>query len=331
MKALVTTAHQLFDYAEVPDPAPREGEVLVRIEAVGICGTDLHSYRHADPRKQFPAIWGHEPAGVIVGGARDGRRVAINPIQWCGTCEPCLNGRNQLCRSRKVMSLGATQGAFAELVAVPERNVVETADGISGLHAALAEPIAVGHHGVVLGARLLDKPISAARCLVLGGGAIGLGACLSIRMQAAARLLLAEPDAGRRRTIEDLEGIEAINPGALPGLGGTGFDLVIDAVGSGRSRKTALENVVIGGVVVHLGLADEGPGFDFRDATLREVALLGAYGYRPTEFREIVDAMGQGRLGSLAWADARPLGDGAAVIAGLAQSQNVSLRTLLVP
>lgn len=331
MKALVTRAHQLFEYAEVADPEPGPGEVLVRIEAVGICGTDIHSYRHADPRKQFPAIWGHEPAGVVVGGARDGQRVAINPIQWCGICDSCLNGRNQLCRSRKVMSLGPTQGAFAEYAVVPERNAVEVAPGVGSRQAALAEPISVGHHGVVLGARLLTKPIAAARCLVLGGGAIGLGACLSIRMQAAGSLLLAEPFEERRRLIEELEGIESVDPGDLATRCGAGFDLVVDAVGSGTSRKAALGSVAIGGIVVHLGLADEEPGFDFRDATLREVALLGAYGYRPTEFREIVEAMGQGRLGTLGWADAEPLSAGADILAALAGSQTSSLRTLLVP
>lgn len=331
MKALVTKAHQLFEYTEVPDPVAGEGEVLVRIEAVGICGTDLHSYRHADRRKQFPAIWGHEPAGIVVGGLRDGERVAINPIQWCGTCDLCLNGRNQLCRTRRVMSLGPTQGAFAQYVAVPDRNAVTLAPGVSARHAALAEPIAVGHHGVVLGARLLDKPIAAARCLVLGGGAIGLGACLSIRMQAAGSLLLVEAFEDRRRLVRDLEGIEAIDPAGLPARRDGGFDLVIDAVGSGLSRQAALESVAIGGVIVHLGLADEGPGYDFRDATLREVALLGAYGYRPTEFREIVDAMGQGRLGSLSWADTAPLSDGGEIVASLANNQKGSLRTLLVP
>src|SRR5690606_38535622 len=109
------------------------------------------------------------------------------------------------------------------------------------------------------------------------------------------------------------------------------FDLIIDAVGSGDSRRTALANVLIGGVVVHLGLADDAPGYDYRDATLREVALLGAYGYRPTEFRDIVDAMGQNRLGGLAWADAEPLAAGADVIARLAGGASSTLRTLLVP
>lgn len=331
MKALVTAAHQLFEYVDVPDPVPGPDDVLVRVEAVGICGTDLHSYRHADRRKQFPAIWGHEPAGTIVGGERDGQRVAINPIQWCGVCDSCLNGRNQLCRSRRVMSLGPTQGAFADYVAVPGRNAIEMAPGVDSRHAALAEPIAVGHHGVVLGARLLTKPIAAARCLVIGGGAIGIGACLSIRMQAAAGLTLAEPFAQRRRLIEDLEGIEAVDPVDLPKLSDAGFDLVIDAVGSGASRKAALASIAIGGVIVHLGLADEEPGFDFREATLREVALLGAYGYRPTEFAEIVAAMGQGRLGTLRWADAEPLSAGAEVFAALATSQRSSLRTLLIP
>jgi threonine dehydrogenase-like Zn-dependent dehydrogenase len=331
MKALVTKAHQLFEYVEVPDPVPGPDEVLVRIEAVGICGTDIHSYRNADPRKQFPAIWGHEPAGTIVGGARDGQRVAINPIQWCGVCEACLNGRNQLCHSRKVMSLGSTQGAFADYVVVPARNAVRIADEAGSRHAALSEPIAVGHHGVVIGARLLSKQIAAARCLVIGGGAIGLGACLSLRMQAAGTLLLVEPSAMRRLLIEELEQIESIDPSDLPKHRSGGFDLVIDAVGSGSSRKAALENVQIGGAVVHLGLADEKPGFDFRDATLREVALVGSYGYRPTEFREIAEAIGQGRLGTLGWADTEPLSDGSRVVSALAGNQKTSLRTLLIP
>ena len=331
MKALVAKAHQLFEYVEVPDPVPGPGDVLVRVEAVGICGTDIHSYRNPDPRKLFPAIWGHEPAGTIVEGPRAGQRVAINPIQWCGICEACLNGRNQLCHSRKVMSLGTTPGAFAEYVAVPSRNAVTIADSTNVNQAALAEPIAVGHHGVVLGVQLLSKPAAAARCLVLGGGAIGLGACLSLRMQAVRGLLVVERLAERRLMLAELEGFHAVDLDDLPRHIDGGFDLVIDAVGSGESRKAALASVRIGGVVVHLGLSDEMPGFDFRDATLREVALLGAYGYRPTEFQEVVDAIGTGRLGSLAWAHTAPLSEGGRVLESLARSPSGTMRTLLIP
>jgi L-iditol 2-dehydrogenase len=331
MKALVAQAHQQFGYVDVSDPVPLPDQVLVRVAAVGVCGTDLHSYRHADPRKVFPGIWGHEPSGWIVGGPRDGEAVAINPIQWCGRCEACLTGRHQLCVERRVLSLGSTQGAFAEYVAVPDRNAISLPDGVDVRSAALAEPIAVGHHGVVLGAAQLVKPIAAARCLVLGGGAIGLGACLSLRMQAAGELHLVEASPERRSLIAEMERITTFAPSDMTSAAGATYDLVIDAVGSGRSRASALHAVRTGGTLVHLGLADEQPGYDFREATLREVALLGSYGYRPTEFAEIVAAMGQGRLGTLGWAEHAPLCDGAEVLKALANLQLKSPRTLLIP
>jgi L-iditol 2-dehydrogenase len=331
MKALVSQAHQQFSFVEVPDPVPLPDQVLVRVAAVGVCGTDLHSYRHADPRKVFPSIWGHEPSGWIVGGPRDGQAVAINPIQWCGGCEACLTGRHQLCRERRVLSLGSTQGAFADYVAVPDRNAISLSDGLDVRSAALAEPIAVGHHGVVLGAAQLVKPIASARCLVLGGGAIGLGACLSLRMQAAGEFHLVEASPERRSLIAGLEGIATVAPSDTTSAPGATYDMAIDAVGSGRSRAAALHALRTGGTLVHLGLADEQPGFDFREATLREVALLGSYGYRPSEFAEIVAAMGKGRLGTLGWAEHAPLCEGAEVVKALASVQATSLRTLLIP
>ena len=142
MKALVYTAPETLVYREEPDPKPGAGEALVRIDAVGICGSDMHAYFGHDDRRPAPLILGHEASGQVVFGAHSGRRVAINPLVTCGTCDDCLGGRANLCAARQIISMPPRQGAFAEYLAIPERNLVVVPDDTPASIAALAEPVA---------------------------------------------------------------------------------------------------------------------------------------------------------------------------------------------
>ncbi|MGB3406823.1 MAG: alcohol dehydrogenase catalytic domain-containing protein, partial [Jannaschia sp.] len=144
MKALVYTGPEKLAYRSVPDPVAADGEIMVRIGRVGICGSDMHAYLGHDERRPAPLILGHEAAGTIVSGKRKGERVTINPLVTCGGCRACLSGRDNLCESRAIISMPPREGAFAQLVAMPERNLVAVPDRIGDAQAALAEPLGCG-------------------------------------------------------------------------------------------------------------------------------------------------------------------------------------------
>ena len=182
VKALIYDGVETLGYRDVADPTPGEGEALVRVDAVGICGSDMHAYLGHDARRPAPLILGHEAAGVIAGGARDGERVTINPLVHCGTCRACLAGRENLCPNRQIISMQPREGAFAQFVTIPEANLVVVPDHVHLDHAALAEPLAVSWHAVRLGLAALH-PGAEQRALVIGGGAIGLAAALAFQAQ----------------------------------------------------------------------------------------------------------------------------------------------------
>ncbi|MGE0612904.1 MAG: alcohol dehydrogenase catalytic domain-containing protein, partial [Hyphomicrobiales bacterium] len=142
MKALVYTGPQSLDIRDVPDPVPGADEALIKVEAVGICGSDMHAYLGHDERRPAPLILGHEAAGTIVTGEDSGRRVTINPLVTCMECPCCLSGRTNLCASRQIISMPPREGAFAQFVAIPRRNLVNVPDGFPIRKAALCEPLA---------------------------------------------------------------------------------------------------------------------------------------------------------------------------------------------
>src|SRR5210317_645026 len=141
MKALVYTGVETLTYQDMPDPVPADGEHLIRVDSVGICGSDMHAFLGHDERRPAPLVLGHEAAGTIVGGPRDGERVTINPLVTCGNCDACRRGNDNLCKQRQIISMQPRAGAFAQYVCMPERNLVPVPDGVELSKAALVEPI----------------------------------------------------------------------------------------------------------------------------------------------------------------------------------------------
>lgn len=121
---MVYTGPTQLKYQDVADPVQKDGTQLIRIDSVGICGSDMHAFLGHDKRRPEPLILGHEAAGVIVGGPRDGEQVTINPLVSCGNCPACLAGRDNLCPDRQIISMPQRQGAFAEWVTMPDQNLV---------------------------------------------------------------------------------------------------------------------------------------------------------------------------------------------------------------
>ena len=331
MKALVYTGPNSLVFREEPEPGPEPDEVLVRVEAVGICGSDMHAYHGHDGRRPPPLILGHEAAGRVIGGARDGERVTINPLVVDPACPFALEGRPHLSPSRQIISMPPRPGAFAELVRIPERNLVSIPDAMPIEHAALAEPIAVAWHAVRLGVQRLHQPLAASRVAILGGGAIGLATALVARLFGASDIRIGEPNALRRATIEKAEGFEAYVPGTGGQPAANSVDLVIDAVGASASRAAACDMVRPGGVIVHAGLLPGQDGLDIRKITLQEVTLTGTYCYTPSDFQHTVDALAACRLGTLSWIEQRPLAEGANAFKAIDEGTTAAAKIVLRP
>ena len=307
MRALVYTGPGALDYREVPDPVPAEGHHLVRIDSVGICGSDMHAYLGHDDRRPAPLILGHEGAGVVTGGPMDGARVTINPLVTCGTCRACAAGRDNLCATRQIISMPPREGAFADYVAMPARNLVPVPDEVPLEIAALAEPLAVGWHAVRLG-RAAAPPDMAADALVIGGGAIGVAAALALAAQGVGEVVLVEPNPLRRARLSEALDCAVLAPERVAGRV---FDITVDAVGHDATRAAACAATHPGGVLLHIGLGGGAGGLDIRRITLQEITVIGTYTYTARDFRDTCDAMFAGRLGPLDWTETRPLSEGA--------------------
>lgn len=285
-------------------PAPQKGEHLVRIHAAGICGSDMHAYLGHDERRPAPLTLGHEAAGVIEDGPWKGRRVTINPLVTCGSCPACLAGRENICPNRQIISMPPREGAFAQFLSVPERNLVTVPEGFPLDKAALCEPVAVSWHAAKLAVDSIH-PSMDRRALVIGGGAIGLAAALALKAMNIEDVQITDPNELRRAYLADECNLPAM---ASPQKTAP---IVIDAVGLEVTRRAACEWAEPGGIIVHVGLGDNSGGLDVRRLTLQEITFMGSYTYSAEDFREAAHAMFDGRLGDLDWFQTLPLGEGA--------------------
>lgn len=314
MQALVYTGVNQMALAEVPVPVPAPDEVLVQVQAVGICGSDMHAYHGHDERRPAPLVLGHEAAGLIASGPDAGKRVAINPLVVDPDCPVVQAGRPHLSPTRAIISMPPRPGAFAEYVTIPARNLLPVPDKLGLCHAALSEPVAVSWHAVRIGLEKLGQ--THPRVLVQGGGAIGVAAALIARHMGAAQVDLAETHPGRRALLANEGGIAPFDPLAHD-PGASAYDLIIDAVGAVATRQAASRLVRPGGVIVHVGLLPGQDGYDIRRITLQEITITGSYCYTPGDFAEALGALAAGALGQLNWVETRPLVEGVAAFADL--------------
>ncbi len=324
MKALVYDGVETLGYRDVPDPTPADGEHLIRVDAVGICGSDMHAYLGHDARRPAPLILGHEAAGVVIGGALDGRRVTVNPLVTCGTCPACEAKRENLCPTRQIISMQPREGAFAQYISMPDTNLVTVPNDIPLDKAALAEPLAVSWHAARLALEALHDS-NERRALVIGGGAIGLAAALALKAMGVTDITVVEPNAARRAFLAETCHQTVVSEG--DGL----YSIVIDAVGYGATRATASALAAPGGVIAHVGLGEDTGGLDVRRMTLQEITFIGTYTYTAEDFRQTAQAIFDGRLGDLNWVETRALADGAAAFADLRQGRVAAPKIVLYP
>lgn len=330
MKALVYTGTQAMDFRDEPEPESKPGESLVKIEASGICGSDMHAWHGHDERRVPPLILGHELAGTIQGGELDGKRVAINPLITCGQCRDCRAGLPNLCASRDLLGLGRA-GGYAQAVSVPDNNLFHIPDTLSAIHASLMEPTAVSLHAIHLAEKVLDRPVSECKTLVIGGGAIGALAALLLVQKGARHISIAETSAARRKSLTSLCDAQVYDPLGKHTPGHNNFELVIDAVGSGATRKAASSLVRTGGVISHIGLQDNETGLDTRRLTLQEITFIGNYTYNLSDLQASLDLLADRAIGDLSWVETRPLSDGAEAFQDIHDARTAAPKIVLLP
>ena len=309
MRALVFTGPSVVEMLDVDQPDVGDGEVLVTMEAAGICGSELHGIRTPGFR-QPPLIMGHE----FVGRTDDGRRVAINPLLPCDECDLCLLGRPQLCRSRCILGIHRA-GGFAQQVSVPSRLLHELPQDLTWEQAAMAEPLANAVHAWHLAA-----PAPGSRVGVIGGGTIGLVCLLTGIDRGGHEIVVAEPSEERRRVAAAL-GADSV----VASLDGE-FDVVFDAVGAAVTRHSAVSVLRPGGTTVWLGLMSDDPGFAGNDLVRQEKRVQGSFAYLDSEFAEALELS---RRCDLSWVSSVPLEDGASTFTELMNGRTDLVKVLL--
>ena len=330
MKALVYTDTLELQYREEPKPVAGTDEALIEIEAVGICGSDMHAYHGHDARRVPPLILGHEAVGVVQNGQQKGKRVVLNPLITCGHCNHCQGGRSNLCAERELIGMRRA-GAFAQYINIPERNLLDIPQDMDATIASLAEPAATSLHAIYLAEKILHRPLSECRALILGGGSIGVFAALMLKHKGCTTIYLGDTNPLRRETAVKLGFATVYDPLGEDLPAAASFDLVIDAVGSGRTRAASSELVAAGGIISHVGLQDNEAGLDTRRLTLDEITFLGNYTYSVIDLRAAIDLLYSGALGSLDWVETRLLADGAEAFREIHEGKAASPKIVLRP
>jgi L-iditol 2-dehydrogenase len=261
----------------MPDPIPGPGEVLVRVAAAGLCGTDRHLLR-GEFMGRPPVNLGHEFSGIIealgdrVTNVRIGDRVACDPNIACGICPSCQRGRINLCEN--LVAVGVHRdGGFGELVAFPSHRALRLPDGLSLRDAALSEPLACCLHALDIAA-----PRPGDRVVVLGGGVIGL-LCLQLARLAGAEALLVTRSPHRRRIGEELGAVTVASTEEAARAWPQGAEVVLECAGVSETVRTAPKLAARGGRVVVVGVLARGEAVPVEpfDLLVREVDLRMAF------------------------------------------------------
>jgi len=319
MKAVVLTDARTLELADLPDPDPRPGEVLVRPHFCGICGTDLHAAEIDLFREGV--VLGHEFAGEVVAVGREvagwevGQLVTANPNgHTCGACEACRAGRLNLCQVATVeRPLGvAVPGGMAELVALHPSYLHALPDGLTTRTAAWTEPLAVAVRAV------RTSPLKVGdTAAVIGGGPVGQLVVQVLRRAGAARVLLVEPSAFRRETALRTGADEAVTPDEMAARLAAGeqrpVDHVFECSGFHAAVQSALELVAPGGSIRLVGMSPRPPSFDAVQAIMKEVTILGGFIY-VTEFPQAVGLLAAGAV------DVAPLTSGTRPLSQFAEA-----------
>lgn len=305
MKAVRLESLENLFLRDIDDPEPGPGEILVRVEASGVCGTDRHLL-HGEFPSAPPVTIGHEFCGIVtslgagVTGFEIGQRVTADPNIVCGHCEPCQAGRINLCRNLRALGIHR-DGGFADHAIVPQTQAYGLPETLKPEHGAFCEPVACCLHGV----DVAQIPAGGS-VVVLGGGVIGLLTVQLARLAGARQVVLSTRQASRRRLAEDIGATATVDPtagdpvAAITGPGGVlpgGADVVFECAGVPDTMMQMTRLARSGGTVVVLGVMPRGETVPWEpfDVLFRELRVLGSF-INPFTHRRAASLVASGAL-----------------------------------
>lgn len=306
MKALLLSEYRRLEIADLPVPQPGPDEILVRVAACGICGSDVHGYDGSSGRRIPPLVMGHEAAGVVAeAGSRvtdfkPGDRVTFDSTVYCGECANCRRGDMNLCDNRQVLGVSCgdyrRNGAFAEYVLVPERIAYKLPENLSFEEAALLEAVSVAMHAVSL------VPVgSESTALVIGAGTIGLLVQQALGAAGCGGVFVADLDPTRLKLSEQLGATRTLRSGlelskrVAELTGGNGVDIVVEAVGISATVAAAIDNVRKGGNVVLVGNVTPEVTIHLQKVVSRQLRLQGSCA-SCGEYPRAIELMSEGSI-----------------------------------
>jgi len=314
MKAALWYGNKDVRVMDVPEPpAPCKGEVKIKVEWCGICGSDLHEYiagpifiptttPHPLTGKIAPLILGHEFSGTIVEvgsevkGYKVGDRVAPDACQVCHECNPCKIGKTNVCEKLAFTGLMA-DGAFAEYVNVPDYTLYKIPDNMSFEEAALIEPLAVAVHAVRQGPLVEGDSV-----VIFGAGTIGLCTLLAVRAAGAAKIYVIELAKARKELAKKLGAHEVLDPSEIDIntkirelTNGIGPDVVFECIGNDKVTPTAIEVARSGGKVILMGVYEKETSLQMNSVVFTDKIIIGSLAYAG-DFKTAIDLVSDGRI-----------------------------------
>jgi threonine dehydrogenase-like Zn-dependent dehydrogenase len=325
--------------ADAPKPEPAPGEVLLKVDAVGICGSELSGYLGQNSLRKPPLIMGHEFSATVADVASDvsgytaGERVTVNPMIPCNACVMCRNGYENLCLNRSL--IGAHRpGSFAEYVAVPAKTLYRLPDQVDAVAGTLVEPLACGLRAIEL-----SQIGPGSSILIQGAGPIGLLVLLAAKRAGASVIAISDLVEERLAVANAWGATHPINPAKtnVVSLGkelteGLGFDAVVDAVGLPITRQTAVLAARPGGHVVFTGLHEDETSLPCNTIVRSETNIHGAFCYTQHNFASAVRLISDGIVPANAdWLTLRPLDEADASFAQLIDQPSTVTKVILTP
>lgn len=307
MKALLLSQYNHLEIKDLPAPSPDADELLIRVAACGICGSDVHGYDGSTGRRIPPIVMGHEAAGTVVATGsqvtefKPGDRVTFDSTVYCGTCDYCLKGEINLCNNRQVIGVSTGEyrraGAFAELLTVPSRIAYRLPETFSFPEAAMLEAVSVALHGVAVSEKLEGKTV-----LVIGAGMIGLLLLQAARAAGASRVFISDIDATRLTLAKQLEADRVIEASGetltkeiLQLTEGNGVDVVLEAVGRDETISAAIDCVCKGGIVTLVGNISPLVTLPLQKVVSRQIRLQGSCA-SSGEYPEAIELIASGKI-----------------------------------